>query len=531
MGGGAEARVVCADGIGLCCRIWTPTSPGPWPVLLMRQPYGSRIASTVTYAHPQWYADQGFAVVVQDVRGCGASEGQFAGFIQEPADANATMAWLRAQPWCNGRVGTYGFSYQGLSQLLHADDPLPDALAPAMAGLDERLHWASQGACHWWVLSLAWGLQLAAQRCRRLRGQDGWQAIRRSLDSGAFVHEGLALLRRYDPEGMVLGWLERDPRRPQDWPLHRPPAALWQRPMLLIGGWHDPHLSGVLDLWRQAFKAGSSPLLRIGAWSHLQWNGGIDRLQLAFFKRHLGADHVASDPRPVVDQDLALPVVLQDLISGAWQQHDPQQCSGPNWVLHSDGLAAVDADEGRLLPAGSSGSGRVVVVHDPWRPVPGRGGHLGLDPGLVDRADLDRRCDVACFTSAPLLQPLQLLGAPELRIDAVADQSGFDLCVALSQVTAAGAVRQLSTGVARWLGDGCRLLQPRRVLLQPLLATLEPGSSLRLSIALAAWPQIAVNPGTGATPRGGSSPDHQVITVVLQLSGSSLSMIPMLGAN
>ena len=499
----------------------------------MRQPYGSRIASTVTYAHPQWYADHGFAVVVQDVRGCGASDGPFAGFGQEPADASATLAWLRDQPWCNGRVGTYGFSYQGLSQLLYAaDHPLPDALVPAMAGLDERLHWASQGECHWWVLSMAWGLQLAAQRCRRRGDEHGWQSIRRSLDSGAFVHEGLNLLRSLDPEGMVLGWLERDPRRPYDWCVHTPPVALWQRPMLLIGGWHDPHLNGVLDLWRQASRAGSMPLLRIGAWSHLQWHGGIDRLQLAFLQRHLGDHHVdEADARLHPDQDLTSPVVMQDLISGAWQQHDPCQCSGPSWALHSDGLAAVDASEGRLLASGSSGCGCVVVVHDPWRPVPGRGGHLGLDPGVVERADLDRRCDVACFTSDPLRQPLQLLGVPELVLDAVADQCGFDLCVALSVVMADAAVRQLSTGVARFLGEGCGVLQRRRVVLQPLLATLEPGSSLRLSIALAAWPQIAVNPGTGAMPRGGSSPDHQVITVALQLAGSSLSMNPMVGAN
>ncbi|MEN9541746.1 MAG: hypothetical protein RLZZ459_1837, partial [Cyanobacteriota bacterium] len=94
----------------------------------MRQPYGRAIASTVIYAHPQWYASRGFAVAVQDVRGRGDSEGAFRGFCQEAADGSSTLAWLRAQSWCNGRVGTYGFSYQGLTQLLLADEEqLPDA--------------------------------------------------------------------------------------------------------------------------------------------------------------------------------------------------------------------------------------------------------------------------------------------------------------------------------------------------------------------------------------------------------------------
>jgi len=66
-----DSWIEAADGLQLCCRIWLPAGEGPWPVLLMRQPYGRAIASTVTYAHPSWYAGHGFAVVVQDVRGRG----------------------------------------------------------------------------------------------------------------------------------------------------------------------------------------------------------------------------------------------------------------------------------------------------------------------------------------------------------------------------------------------------------------------------------------------------------------------------
>ena len=169
----------------------------------MRQPYGRAIASTVTYAHPRWYAKAGFAVLVQDVRGRGDSGGDFGGFAQEASDATDTLRWIRAQPWCNGKVGTYGFSYQGLSQLLYSDaEHLPDALAPAMCGLDERLHWASHGGCHWWALGLGWALQLAAQRCQRQGDRQGWQKIRLSLENGSFLRDGLALLERFDPNGM-----------------------------------------------------------------------------------------------------------------------------------------------------------------------------------------------------------------------------------------------------------------------------------------------------------------------------------------
>ena len=173
----------------------------------------------------------------------------------------------------------------------------------------------------------------------------------------------------------------------------------------------------------------------------------------------------------------------------------------------------------------------MLLVHDPWRPLPGRGGHLGLDAGLVERGDLDQRSDVAYFSSAPMGSPLELLGRPEIELDARADQPGFDLCASLSLVKADGKVLQLSTGVGRWLGDSCQGLGRRRLSLQPLLVTLQPGESLRLSIGAAAWPQIAVNPGTGAIPWGPVGPDHRVITLALQLDQARLWLEPMVATD
>jgi putative CocE/NonD family hydrolase len=267
-----DAWLTCRDGVGLVSRIWQPSGSGPWPVLLMRQPYGRAIASTPVLPHPLWFADQGFLVAVQDVRGQGDSEGCFSGFSQEARDTADTLRWVRRLSGCNGRVGMVGFSYQGLTQLL-SDAPdgegLPDCLAPAMTGLDERHHWACSGGAHWWALGLGWGLQLAALQCRRRGDRQGWWRIRHSLESGRFLQEGTELLEQLDPSGMAMRWLGQDPGRSQDWIRHEPPPALWRRPMLLIGGWYDPHLEGVLEIWRRARRAVGSPLLRIGAWTHL----------------------------------------------------------------------------------------------------------------------------------------------------------------------------------------------------------------------------------------------------------------------
>ena len=534
-----EAWMVCRDGTRLATSIWTPEAEGPWPVLLMRQPYGRAIASTVTYAHPSWYARQGFLVVVQDVRGRGASEGRFNGFAQEAADGATAVRWARQIKGGNGRVGTYGFSYQGLTQLLvkpaeavaaSATDPFPDCLAPAMCGLDERLHWASEGGAQWWALGVGWALQLAAEGCRRRQDAAGWLEIRGSLESGSFLQDGLALLERHDPQGMGLRWLRTDPCKSAGWRAHPVATPLLRRPMLLIGGWHDPHLRGVLDLWHRSRAAGGHPGLRIGAWCHLDWRGGTDREQLVFFRRHLGGPPAEASP---TDEPAAL--ALQCVTSGRWLKASAKDLRDGEpaqpWSLHSEGLAAIRADEGTLRP-GSAGSGHVVLVHDPWRPVPGRGGHLGLDPGVVDRADLDGRADVACFTTAPLERPLRLLGEPRLMVRVGADQPGFDLCAALSVVGADGQrVRQLCSGVTRLLGRGCLQPENRLLRLQPLYAGLEPGERLRLSLAGAAWPQVAVNPGDGHHPLAGVGPQHRVITLSMDLTSSRLWLAPLLGAD
>ena len=71
------------DGVELVSDHYYPPQAGPHPTLLMRQPYGRDIASTVVYAHPVWFARHGYNVVIQDVRGRGDSEGEFYPFRNE----------------------------------------------------------------------------------------------------------------------------------------------------------------------------------------------------------------------------------------------------------------------------------------------------------------------------------------------------------------------------------------------------------------------------------------------------------------
>ena len=514
-----SAALKTADGVELRSRLWHPSGEGPWPALLMRQPYGSRIASTVTYAHPSWWASHGFLVVVQDVRGQGESEGRFRGFGQEAADTPATHAWVRQLPECNGRLGVYGFSYQGLTQLTAAESaPPPECTAPAMTGLDERRHWSCEGGAHWWHLGLGWGLQLAALQAQRRGDATAWLEIRRSLEDNRYLRDGPTLLERHDPEGMAWSWLNNDPSNDQQWTVHHAPESWLQRPMLLIGGWWDPHLVGLLDLWHRSQAAGGQPSLHIGPASHLQWWPETQQLMLQFFQQHL-QDRPPQEPQPSHQ--------LWNITQHQWNAIPaPATGRSASWGLRSHGLACIDPSEGALVADGE-GEGSVVIVHDPWRPVPAIGGHLGTNPGPAERTAVDQRSDFATFTTAPLVDELLLSGRPHLLLDAEADQPGFDLCISLSRLPAeTNSVDQLSTGVVRIRGE--EALQPARrsVILQPLHASLACGDRLRISVAAAAWPAIGVNPGHDAVACGAPSPEHRVVTLTLKLAGSTLQLNP-----
>src|SRR5208337_3106297 len=147
-----------------------PTGEGPFPTLLMRQPYGRDIASTVVYAHPVWFARHGYHVAIQDVRGRGGSEGEFYPFRHEGPDGAETIGWLRNHPASNGRIGMYGFSYQGATQLLAAAER-PEGLeciAPHMTAVDLYHGWFYHHGALRLSPSLGWGIQMLREDARRL---------------------------------------------------------------------------------------------------------------------------------------------------------------------------------------------------------------------------------------------------------------------------------------------------------------------------------------------------------------------------
>ena len=549
-----ETISICTrDGVRLDADVYRPDAEGTFPVLLMRQPYGRSIASTVVYAHPSWYASHGYIVVIQDVRGRGTSEGEFKLFETEIEDGFDTVKWAAKLPGSNGKVGMYGFSYQGMTQLYAAaaKPPALKTICPAMIAYDLYSDWAYENGAFCWQANLGWAIQLAAETARLRGDEKSFQALyaaSRNLPLSDLIPAYPEILKNLAPDSYYHDWIN-----------HPQPDKYWQKlspktyfpkvdlPMLHVGGWFDPYLRGTLNLYKEMASRSAFPQhLVVGPWAHLPWGrkvgaidysptaeNPIDELQIRWFDYFLKG----------IDTGLfnELPICLFEMGSNLWKSLKKWPTDNQKaYYLLSNGLASMRDDAGKLtnirpLPpilgvSYSDSSITDVFVHDPWRPVPALGGHATIPAGSFDRSAIDCRTDVLTYTSEPLLEDLHLAGDVIVEIYCTADKPSFDLCAVLSEVKNNGSVYNFTQGYVRvehfQIESGNEVkTAPLKFFLQPTCVRIAKGDRLRLSISAACFPAYPVNPGTGSQPNETRLIEAKIITLSVKSGGKFTSKI------
>ena len=137
------------DGTITYVDVFRPDASGRFPALLQRTPYDkSAPLCRSGMIDPVGAAMNGYAVVIQDVRGRYTSDGDFYAFVNEIDDGHDSVEWVASREWCTGKVGMYGPSYIGATQWLAAKSRPPSltAIAPMVTGSDYHEGWAWQGA-------------------------------------------------------------------------------------------------------------------------------------------------------------------------------------------------------------------------------------------------------------------------------------------------------------------------------------------------------------------------------------------------
>ena len=522
-----ERGVRCrmSDGVALVSDHYYPPGNAPQPTLLMRQPYARDIASTVVYAHPAWFARHGYNVVIQDVRGRGGSEGSFYPFRHEGRDGAETIAWLRTRRESNGRIGMYGFSYQGATQLLTAAER-PEGLeciAPAMTACDLFAGWFYHNGALRLSSSLGWGVQMLKEDARRL----GLHEASERLEAAWLNVRSQAMHLPYGFHPAIA-----DPALPSyvgDWLAHPTPGQYWsvmdiskranciEVPALHVSGWYDTYLEGSIhgfDLLRR--NAGSEharqhQYLLAGPWVHIPWSDragdgsfgsqalfDTDSMLLRWF------DHWLKDAGTWTDERRVRHFVL-----GLNTWHEADNWQGNSEValfLHGRGRAQSLKGDGiltGLIPSRTEPPD--LFVYDPEVPVAAPGGSQSL-PGLFDQTAIEAGNNVLVYTTEPLTEPVHIFGAPHVSLYAATSAQFADLTAKLVRVLPSGRAEFISIGIARstfLFGSDYRADAIHRweFHLEPTSCMFSAGERLRLEIAGCAFPLYDRNPGNGTPPR------------------------------
>ncbi|MCB8925927.1 MAG: CocE/NonD family hydrolase [Ardenticatenaceae bacterium] len=493
----AGLSITMPDGVKLVADVYHPVGLKTAPTILTRTPYGRKSMNSF---FATLFAERGFNVVAQDVRGRFDSEGHFEPYVNEAADGEATLAWIAEQPWSNGRTGMWGQSYVGFVQWAAASTGSPHLHAMLPAITQSNLGGPTDQGFMWLDRTLRWILLLDAMTNDSL---PLWEKLGLSYyapEQNKRVAPGWSQLPLSAADEAVLG---RSQDFYQTWAQHfAPDDPYWQAvdlrrnvpeidvPMHLVAGWYDIFLQGQLADYAALRAAGHEPYLTIGPWTHMAFPGMLAAVRegLAWFSAKLQGDAGAIRPYPV---QIYLQGADKWLGYESWPPPARQEAA---FYLQSLGqLSTVEP------PVDSSPD---EYRYDPADPTPNLGGALlSTEAGPVDNRSLEARPDVLTYTTEPLTEPLTVIGHVRLRLYVRSSLEYTDFYGRLCDVHEDGRSLNVCDGLFR-VQPGRGEPQPDGSLLVEVDMTatayqFQPGHRLRLQVSSGAHPRISRNLGTG----------------------------------
>ena len=448
------------DGVELQADIYTPKESGEFPVILLRLPYDKTTAESQAFLHPEWYARHGYIVVSQDVRGRGASGGDFEPFHNECNDGVDTIKACVKLNKSNGKVGTYGFSYPGQTQLLSAVKRPKGftAMVPAFTSDGIYDDWTyKNGALHQAFVQ-SWSAYLAINEVFRKGKPADVRLVIQNLGAVCGTHDHLPITDHPNLPKKFNSFYH-------EWLKHPNFDAYWKKwqtadrygeidvPALHIGGWYDIFVEGNIRNYlglkegAKTEEARAGQKLVIGPWYHMPWTQAMgemdfgrearnhtDELMLRWFDHWMrGVDNgIMAEPRVSV------------FVMGAnkWRQAD--EWPFPNtkftkFYMHSGGRANSLNGDGTLGRQEPGDEPHDIYVSDPGYPVQSLGGRscclAALAPmGPMDQRPVETRNDVLVFTSARLAQDVAVIGPVDATLYASSSADDTDFTVKLVDV-------------------------------------------------------------------------------------------------
>jgi uncharacterized protein len=592
------AMVPMRDGVRLATDIYVPDGSGPFPLVMERTPYGRHLSSRgeITAADrtpvsraalAEYFTAHGYVMVFQDTRGRYGSEGRFVKYLSDGEDGFDACAWLRGQPWCDGRICTMGLSYAAHTQAaLGCLDP-PGLVAQVLdcggfanawqSGIRQsgafelkQATWAHKNALASPeaeadpVMRAALEAEAIRDWFTRMPWKPGHSPLRHHPDYEAYLFDQWA-------HGADDGFWHQLGIRTQAWNDRYSRAAC-----VHMSSWWDPYPLTATSNYAGLKGRGPQRLI-LGPWTHGDrsdrvfgdvdfgpdapidfWAGDWRAYRLRFF------DHIVKGA--ALDEP-AVRVFVMGGGSGRRTQsghldHGGRWIEAADWpVPGTDFVPYHLHGDGRLDPAmPDPDAAPLSYDFNPRRPVPTIGGAMSsLEPvaraGAWDQVEapsffgctspylpLASRPDVLVFQTASLSRPLRIVGPVEAELFVATDGPDTDFTAKLIDVHPPstdyprGYAMLLTDGILRlrYAEDAApRLRRPgevvrARITLFPTANLFLPGHRLRLDISSSNFPKFDVNSNTGE-PEGQARRTREAVnTVFVDASRPSRVVLPVL---
>lgn len=553
-----SVAVPMRDGVRLSTDLYWPVGAGEkLPVVLARTPYNKNAYHGRTGSFPYIFAGQGFLVAVQDVRGRFESEGEFVVQGGDQEDGYDAVEWIAAQPWSNRRVGTFGCSYVGDTQIMmararppHLAAQIPQAAGSSVGPIGGRYHtfgtyfggaWELAAAAGWF-----WG-----NGTRHFYRPPPHMSREQWLEAVPFYSPDRKL-----PELDLAKWIWHLPTRDllraagapasdyEDLIALSPADPWWDQfgyvrdgdrfnvPALHINSWYD---FGAQDTFVEfnAYRAGAetdqareNQFVIISPTTHCRSEAVsaktvVGQVDVGDAQFDYWGTYVRWYERWLKDVDNGVTRMpkVQIYVMGrnAWRAESEWPLARTRWMpyyLHSSGRANSRNGDGSLSAIPPKGEPADQFTYDPAAPVWTVGGSVcaacargrQVFDGPADQRDVEMRNDVLVYTSAPLPEGLEVTGPLQVVLYVSSDARDTDVTAKLVDVHPDGTAYNIQEGIQRlrfregydrkvWMEPG----QVYRVTID-LEATsnfFKPGHRIRVQVSSSNFPRWDRNLNTG----------------------------------
>jgi len=477
--------ITVEDTIKLATDLYLPQKNGPFPTILIRSPYNKAGAK----GDGERFARAGYAVVIQDTRGKFESGGVFYPFKYERKDGLATVKWIRAQKWSNGKIAGAGGSYVGYTQWAIADQL--DAITPILtsANMYDLLYPSG-------IFSLAtafnWGLVVDSKTVNNIKPE-------KIAESYSILPLSVADDSTFQQNDFV-----------DDWLAHQYDDAYWGAmnhrsaeicPMYSVAGWYDIFLMAqIRDFIEQGTRRHPDSRLIIGPYAH-----GKVAVELDFGdkeKLYLNNDVIGyfltkqlkNNDAVVPESYPQKPFALFIMQRNEWIQCEkwpPEQTESTSFYFASNGAIS------RRVPINDDAA---AYTYDPMNPFMSLGGtFLGVGVGpAFQNLNIDRP-DQVVFESDPLQEPLVLVGPIDATLYASTDVPSTDFFVSLQDVRPDGKIINIQEGGKTVFADATTAPRVQKVDMS-LWATgyqIDAGHKMRIVVTSSLFPRYNRNLNSG----------------------------------